>query len=531
MKQKIRFSVCLLWLLMSSISVSAHVGNDWINILDEGGNNRGEKCTKAVQGALNKANGQGGGTVYFPAGEYLTGAITLKSNTTIHLDAGAVLKFSDDFDDYLPFVQMRWEGIVMKSFSPLIYANGAENIAIVGRGKIDGQGKKWWDAMYSQKTGEDKGSLKKYQELWRDQNQGLDTEPYFQGNIDRAFFRPPLIQFFKCDIIRIEGITIENSPFWTVNPAFCNNVTITGVTIFNPPSPNTDGINPTSCKNVHISDCHISVGDDCITIKSGRDGDGRKWATPTENVTITNCTMLSGHGGVVIGSEMSGGIKKITISNCVFDGTDRGIRLKAARGRGGVVEEIRVNNIVMKDIKIAAVVMNLFYDKGTQKEPVTERTPTFRNIHISNVTATGVKKAGLILGIAEMPIENISLSNINIEAEEGLTVDTVENMEIHDVKINTAKGASFDIANAKNLVFDNVKTDKPLTNAPVIRVKNVSNMLIHNNFPMQMTDTFLEVKGRETKDIFLQNNVFSNVEKVVKKGAELRSDAIMEKKD
>ena len=177
-------------------------------------------------------------------------------------------------------------------------------------------------------------------------------------------------------------MTFQNSPFWTINPEFCDNVTISGITIFNPHSPNTDGINPSSCKNVHISNCHISVGDDCITIKSGRDEDGRKYGRPTENVTITNCTMLSGHGGVVIGSEMSGGIKKITISNCVFDGTDRGIRIKSARGRGGIVEDIRVDNVVMNTIKEEAFIMDLFYDKSNAVEPVSERTPIFRNIHI-----------------------------------------------------------------------------------------------------------------------------------------------------
>jgi polygalacturonase len=279
---------------------------------------------------------------------------------------------------------------------------------------------------------------------------------------------------------------------------------------------------------VHISNCHISVGDDCITIKSGRDEDGRKYGVATENVTITNCTMLSGHGGVVIGSEMSGGIKKVTISNCVFDGTDRGIRLKSARGRGGVVEDIRVDNIVMKDIKGEAIVMDLFYDKSAKEEPVSERTPIFRNIHISNLTGTNVKNAGIIYGISEMPVQNISFSNINIQSEEGFLLNTADNVEFHDAKITTNKGAAFKIENSNNLILDNVATMKPVANTPLIKLADVSNMMINNNFPMFATDVFLEADGAKTKGIYLKNNVFNNVKKVVNKGAALNAGAVVE---
>ena len=250
--------------------------------------------------------------------------------------------------------------------------------------------------------------------------------------------------------------------------------------------------------------------------------------TQFENVTITNCTMLSGHGGVVIGSEMSGGIKKVTISNCVFDGTDRGIRLKSARGRGGVVEDIRVDNIVMKNIKENAIIMDLFYDKSSKEEPVSERTPIFRNIHISNLTGTAVKKAGTINGISEMPIQNISFSNINIQGEEGFTLNTVDNVEFHDAKITATKGASFKIENSNNLILDNVATMKPVANTPLIQLTDVSNMVINNNFPMFATDIFLEANGAKTKGIFLKNNVFNNVKKVVNKGATLDKNAIVE---
>ena len=313
--------------------------------------------TTLINKTINKLNANGGGTLYFPAGTYLTGAIRMKSNITIELEAGATLLFSDNFDDYLPFVEMRHEGILMKSFSPLIYAVDAENITIKGEGKLDGQGKKWWDELFrvmADIKANGVRDINKYQAMWDNANDVkalyAETNQDYVSSMKRRFFRPPFIQPVRCKNVTIVGVTIVNSPFWTVNPEFCENVTVDRVTINNPLSPNTDGINPESCRYVHISTCHISVGDDCITLKSGRDLQGRKLGWANENITITNCTMLAGHGGVVIGSEMSGGVKKVVISNCVFDGTDRGIRIKSTRGRGGVVEDIQVNNIVIINI-------------------------------------------------------------------------------------------------------------------------------------------------------------------------------------
>jgi polygalacturonase len=507
---------------------TAFSNNDgWVNILNEGANNKGIKCTDAIQKTIEKVALNGGGTIFFPAGEYLTGALHLKSNITIYLDSGALLKFSDNFEYYLPYVTMRYEGIVMQTFSPLFYAKEAQNITIKGRGVIDGQGKAWWNEVYRIETAKQPIPLTKYQQMWEEQNKGLVYSPYYQRTIDKKFFRPSFFQAYNCSNILIEGVTFQNSPFWTINPEFCDNVTITGVTISNPHSPNTDGINPSSCKNVHISNCHISVGDDCITIKSGRDEDGRKYARPTENVTITNCTMLSGHGGVVIGSEMSGGIKKITISNCVFDGTDRGIRIKSARGRGGVVEDIRVDNIVMNTIKEEAVILDLFYDKSNTVEPVSERTPIFRNIHISNVTASNVKKAGTIRGIAEMPVQNISFSNINITAQEGFTVMTSKDVEFHDVKVNTSIGSPFEIEDTSNFILDNVATANPIQNVPVIKLKNVFNGMITNNFVMVPTSLFIQAEGKQTRDVFLKNNVLNKVTTVVKQGLDVNKKAII----
>ena len=399
--------------------------------------------TRLINSTIERLAGEGGGTLFFPAGRYLTGPIRLKSNITLELEAGATLLFSTNFDDYLPFVEVRHEGVMMKSFCPLIYATDAENITIKGEGTLDGQGKAWWDEFFKvliDLRDNGKRDVNKYQPLFEKENDvkkiASETNEDRHGSLDRRFFRPPFIQPIRCKNVRIEGVKIINSPFWTVNPEFCDNVTVDGVTIHNVDSPNTDGINPESCRNVHISNCHISVGDDCITIKSGRDLQARNIGAACENITVTNCTMLSGHGGVVIGSEMSGGVRRVTITNCVFEGTDRGIRLKSTRGRGGIVEDIRISNIVMKDIKKEALTFNLKYSRMPQ-EPKSERTPVFRNIHISGVTVVDVNVPIQIVGLEEAPISDIVLRDIQIKnGKQPNEFKDCENILMENVVVN-----------------------------------------------------------------------------------------------
>ena len=399
--------------------------------------------TRLINSTIERLAGEGGGTLFFPAGRYLTGPIRLKSNITLELEAGATLLFSTNFDDYLPFVEVRHEGVMMKSFCPLIYATDAENITIKGEGTLDGQGKAWWDEFFKvliDLRDNGKRDVNKYQSLFEKENDvkkiASETNEDWHGTLDRRFFRPPFIQPICCKNVRIEGVKIINSPFWTVNPEFCDNVTVDGVTIHNVDSPNTDGINPESCRNVHISNCHISVGDDCITIKSGRDLQARNIGAACENITVTNCTMLSGHGGVVIGSEMSGGVRRVTITNCVFEGTDRGIRLKSTRGRGGIVEDIRISNIVMKDIKKEALTFNLKYSRMPQ-EPKSERTPVFRNIHISGVTVVDVNVPIQIVGLEEAPISDIVLRDIQIKnGKQPNEFKDCENILMENVVVN-----------------------------------------------------------------------------------------------
>jgi polygalacturonase len=409
----------------------------------------GETLTTAqLQAAIDACGNAGGGTVVIPAGQYVTGALWLRSNVTLHLESGATLLGSQRFDDF-PKWSSKWEGSGVKlSRASLICGEGLENIAITGRGTIDGRGKIWWDSQR--------------------------REP----GVAR---RPILVRVVNCRNVLVEGITLKNSPMWTLSPLACDNVNIRGVTIINPPdSPNTDGINPDSCRNVRISDCHVDVGDDCITIKSGKETDGRREIRACENVTITNCTLMHGHGGVVVGSEISGSIRNIAISNCVFVGTDRGIRIKARRGRGGVVKDVRASNLVMDGVN-CPIVVNLFYGCGAWGEkkvtdrsphPVNDSTPRFRRLRYSNITARRVKfAAAYVMGLPEMFVEDLVVENssflmdpdntqagepamapdVGLHCRAGFIAKNVEKLTLRNVDISDQLGPAVTVTDARDV--------------------------------------------------------------------------------
>jgi len=405
------------------------------NVRDYGARGDGTTLdTRALQDAINA----GAGTVAVPPGNYLIGAIFLRDDLTLHLEPGATLLGSENPADY-PIITARWEGLTQQTYAPLIGGSGLKNIAITGRGTIDGQGAIWWQ---------------------RHREKSL------------AYPRPRLISFDGCANVLIEGVTLINSPAWTINPVRCENVTVDKIAILNPAdSPNTDGINPDSCRNVHISNCHIDVGDDCITIKSGIETEAPELREPCENITVTNCTMVHGHGGVVIGSEMSGGVRNVVISNCVFVGTDRGIRLKSRRGRGGVVEDIRVSNIVMTDV-LCPFTMNLYYHVHKRGDPIVSDknarpidpgTPQFRRIHFSHITARDVQYAAAFLyGLPEVPIEDVSFDDVSISmaanaqsgmpdmmdglapmSRAGFFARNVRGLRLRDVRVENQIGEAF----------------------------------------------------------------------------------------
>jgi polygalacturonase len=406
------------------------------------------KDTAAIQAAIDTCAKAGGGTVLLPPGRFLTGTIELRSRTTFELGMGAVILGSEDPADY-PVRDDPWGG-ARRQISALIYAADSEDVTITGAGTIDGQGQIWWKRQWL-------ASPKK--------GMAPATTPEELAEVKKlANGRPRLIQIVRSKRIVIEKVHLINSPSWTIHPLFCEFVRVDGVTIENPvPSPNTDGINPESCRNVQIINSRIDVGDDCVTLKSGINETGRKMNRPDENITISNCVMLKGHGGVSIGSEMSGGVRNVAISNCVFQGTDAGIRVKSQRGRGGAVEGLVVSNVVMQDV-LSAFTITTFYmgaDKPDDVFPKNETTPVFRDFLFSNITARGSKTAGQITGLKELPVEDIRFSNVHIQAATGMTCTNARNVAFRDVTIDTENGPAITIKNSSAIDTSRLDTLRP----------------------------------------------------------------------
>ena len=515
MKSFVTLIVAVVFLASGSVygDTSTH-----FNILDYGAVKSWEtKSTDAIRKAIAAASEAGGGTVYIPAGKFLTGPIHLKSNITLYVEGGAHVKFSTDFDDYLPMVPSRFEGVEVVSFSPLIYAEDANNISIRGRGILDGQGQAWLAFLEEVKRQKSDSEKSRWQKEFLRVNPEKTISTTVSGGVPLDFLRPPMIQPYNCTNLLVEGVFITNSPFWTLSPLYCDNVSIHAVTIKNDEDgPNTDGINPDSCRNVRISDCYISVGDDCITIKSGRDEDGRRVGRPAENYAITNCVMANGHGGVVIGSEMSGGVKNITIANCIFDGTDRGIRLKSTRGRGGVVEDIRVSNIVMRNIKDQAIRFNMRYTR-TEPEPVSERTPVFRNIRINGLTGDA-KMAGELIGLQELPLQGLSFTDIRLDTQVGFSMSDVKDIEFRNVIVNTEKGPALKTTRGEAIELLGFKTLEPHDDTPVIDLDDVKRVFVTNSTAAPGTGTFISVDAASRKEVKLSGNDLSQAtDRIVEK--------------
>jgi len=407
------------------------------------------KDTTAIAKAVNDCVATGGGTILFPPGRYLTGAITLKSNLTLEVEAGATILGSPDPEDY-PLYESPWAGDGNtggsgKTISSLIYAEDAENVTIRGRGTIDGQGENWWRRMARGRRGEQ-----------RTPEQQAEFAKLANG-------RPRLIEVVRCKFVVIEQLHLINSAVWTIHPFLSEFVRVDGVTIQNPvPSPNTDGINPESSRNVQILNSRIDVGDDCVTLKSGMNEAGRKLGRPDENITITNCVMLRGHGGVTIGSEMSGGVRNVVVSNCVFQGTEVGIRVKSQRGRGGVVEGLAASNIVMQDVRSAFTITTFYMgqDKPGDEFPVNEGTPTFRDFIFNNIIARGSQTAGQVTGLKELAVENITFNNVQIQAKAGMTCTNAKGIRFLDTIIDPDSGPALTLVNSSAIDTSRLSTRK-----------------------------------------------------------------------
>ncbi len=419
--------------------------------------------TDAFAAAIADLSGKGGGRLVVPAGIWLTGPIGLESCIELHLDRNALVVFSSDQDLY-PIVDTNFEGLdVRRCLSP-IHAKGAHDIAITGNGIFDGNGDAWREVK-KRKVSSDQwktvlqrgGLLSDDGKVWYP-DEGYAAaratagslnypDPSLDENFIKTFLRPVLLSFRECERVLLEGCTFQNSPCWNLHPLWCRDVTIRDITVRNPHwSTNGDGIDIEACENVILTRSCFDVGDDAICIKSGKDADGRRHARKCRNLIISDCTVYHGHGGFVVGSEMSGGVENIRVTGCRFIGTDVGLRFKSTRGRGGVVKDIWCDHIYMKDIVSYGVIFNLYYagvaatdldkDGGADVQPVDETTPEFRDIHVSDIVCAGSDQAIFVNGLPEMPVRNVDFRDCRFTSKKPVEVHFAENVTFDKVTVN-----------------------------------------------------------------------------------------------
>ncbi len=439
--------------------------------------------TQAFARAIEAISEKGGGRVIIPRGIWLTGPIALADNIDLHAESGALVIFSPNKDLY-PIIETSFEGLdTMRCTSP-IHGKGLTNIAITGDGVFDGSGEAWRKVKKEKMTNnqwkellasggvlDPKGTTWYPSEQYMLAAQKSGNVPTYMSTLAefktvRDMLRPVMVSLIDCKNVLLDGPTFQNSPAWNIHPLMCENLTVRNLNVRNPwYSQNGDGIDIESCKNTVVTNCRFDVGDDAICIKSGRDEDGRRRGIPTENLIVTNCTVYHAHGGVTVGSEMSGGVKNMHVSDCNFIGTDVGIRFKSTRGRGGIVEDIYISNIRMTNIQTRAISFNLYYggksvsemltakSKGTQIPlvPVSKETPQFKSISIRDVTCTGAQQAIYLQGLPEMNLENVHLSNMLMKADKGLLVMDADGIFLSDVTLITRESPSIQLYNTRNI--------------------------------------------------------------------------------
>ena len=392
-------------------------------------------CREAINKAIDACSKAGGGRVVVPAGEYLTGAIRLRSNVNLHVSKGATLKFATNAQAYMPIVHTRWEGMELMHLSPLIYAYEETNIAITGEGTLDGQGKAFfWKWHGNPRYGGNPDVMSQRAARARlyefmDRNAPLSERVFGDGH----WLRPQFIQPYKCKNVLIEGVKIIDSPMWEVHPVLCENVTVRNLHIATH-GPNNDGCDPESCKDVLIDNCHFDTGDDCIAIKSGRNNDGRRLNTPTENVIIRNCMFKDGHGGITVGSEISGGVRNVFAHDNKLDSPDlwTAIRFKNNASRGGKLENFFYKNNTIGQVSRAVIEIDFNYEEGAKGEHI----PLVRNVQVDGLTCTTGNRAVDLQGLDNAPIYDIVLKNCTFgEMKNASIIKNVKGLTLNNVKI------------------------------------------------------------------------------------------------
>ncbi|MCM1322364.1 MAG: glycoside hydrolase family 28 protein [Bacteroides sp.] len=422
--------------------------------------------TEAFKNAFAHLKAQGGGKLIVKSGVWRTGPIDFVSNTTLYLEENAVISFIPEPELYQP-VRTRWEGVECYAMHPCVFGSGVHDAVIGGKGIIDGEGSVWWEMRRQKKN---QGCpVTEIEKKLASLNPDYRSQPGGGGGREVQFLRPPLIQFINCANIRIEDVTVRNSPFWTVHPVYCDNFSMYRVSVCNPhDAPNTDGIDIDSCTNVQIIDCSVSVGDDGIALKSGSGPDGIRVNKPCRNVIVRGCTVGDGHGGIVIGSETAAGVDHLLAENCVFDKTDRGIRIKTRRGRGGDIHHLEFRNLTMNE-NLCPFAMNMYYKCGAspddplfslEKQPVTEQTPRIHDVLISGIHADGCRaSAGFIAGLPEAPVENLVIENSVFTTDESSSASPQDSDMFFGIPPVAQK--SFRVKFADNPEFSNVAVRGP----------------------------------------------------------------------
>ncbi|HEY8412818.1 MAG TPA: glycoside hydrolase family 88 protein [Pyrinomonadaceae bacterium] len=394
-------------------------------------------CTAAFRRAIDECAKAGGGKVVVPAGAYLTGAIHLQSNVNLEVSRGATIKFSQNPKDYLPAVFTRWEGVELFNYSPFIYAFEQKNIAITGEGTLDGQSdnEHWWPwngrPQYGWKEGMDQQRTDRTA-LFTMAEKGVPVRERVFG--EGHYLRPQFLQPYRCQNVLIDGVTIRNSPMWEIHPVLCRNVIVQNVKISSH-GPNNDGCDPESCSDVLIKNCSFDTGDDCIAIKSGRNADGRRLNTPTENIIVQGCVMKDGHGGITLGSEITGGVRNLFAENCRLDSPnlDHALRVKNNAMRGGLLEHLHFRNIEVGQVAHAVITIDFNYEEGAKGS----FTPIVRDYTVDNLRSGKSKHALDVQGLPAAPIVNLRLTDCTFDnVAEGSIVKNVKDTTFENVKVN-----------------------------------------------------------------------------------------------
>lgn len=447
-------------------------------------------CSGAIADAIDAIHAKGGGTVRIPAGTWFTGRIELKNNVKLHLEEGTVLRFSDDPRRYLPPVFVRAFGQECFNYSPLIYARDCSRIAITGNGIIEGQGDRWWGLAKA----ESKAVSRLYDQVLAgipvgQRRFGTETDP----------IRPTLIGFVNCSDVLLEGFSVtQGGPLWTTHLAYCTRSTIRSVKIDTAEGPNNDCIVLDSCQNVLIENCDLRSRDDCIAIKSGLNEDGWRVARPTQDVTIRNIRATGGQAAIAIGSEMSGGVRNVIVEQISIDNVEFGIRFKAARGRGGTIENVYVDDVKMNHILGDAIQLTTDHSAYLSPEG---KNPTIRNIVFEHIRCADAKYATRLVGLPDRCIEDILFRDVELNADQGFQCYSAQRIHLNQTRVNAKNGAAFSLRDTRGVYING------LHQPPTDRV-------------------YLDLRGRLTRDVRLNGEATDAVRPVIVLGVDVPRDAI-----